>query len=73
MNVQELKQYMENQKKLRGQQHLKAVLGRSRAELIEPFTDKQWNKVKTKQKASFAKGKQAAFSSIWNHNQVKIA
>ncbi len=73
MNVQELKQYMENQKKLRGQQHLKNVLERSRGELIQPFTDKQWNKIKTRQKSSFSKGKTAAYNSVWNHYQVKIA
>lgn len=73
MNVQEVKQYLENEKKKRGQQHLQNVLGRSREENIQPFTDKQWGKIKTRQKSSFAKGKSAAYSSIWNHNQVKIA
>lgn len=73
MNMQEVKQYLENEKKKRGQQHLQDVLGRSRGEHIQPFTDKQWNKIRTRQKSFFAKGKSAAFNSIWKHNQVKIA
>jgi hypothetical protein len=73
MNIREVKQHLENEKKKRGQQHLQNVLGRSRGELIQPFTDKQWDKIRTRQKSSFSKGKTAAYTSVWNHNQVKIA
>ena len=73
MDIREVKAHLESEKKKRGQQHLKDVLGRSREERIQPFTDKQWDKIRTRQKSSFAKGKSAAYNSVWNHHQVKIA
>jgi|TARA_R110000744_G_scaffold290763_1_gene401486 hypothetical protein len=70
--IKEVQARLEQAKKQRGQEHRLNVLGRSREDRIESFTDKQWNAVKTKQKSSFAKGKSAAYSSIWSHNSVKI-
>lgn len=34
------------------------------------FTDKEFKMIKVKQKSSYAKGKSAAFNSVWRHHDL---
>ncbi len=70
MTMKELIAYSENKRKQKCLQHHKAVVAIHGN--CTPFTQKQYNQVTTKQKASFTKGKGFAFKGLWNHNNINL-
>jgi hypothetical protein len=70
MKMKELIEYRSNKRKQKCLQHHKTMVAIHG--YCKPFNQSEYNKVATKQKASFTKGKGFAFKGLWNHNNINF-
>ncbi len=69
MSMKEACAYLKQSRKDRAKKHRETV---TQGDYCEKFTDKQYKLVKVKQKSTFTKGKTAAFTSHWRHNNIPL-
>jgi hypothetical protein len=70
MTKQELIEYRADKRKQKCLHHHRAMVAIHGN--CEPFNQSEYNKVITKQKASFTKGKGFASKGLWNHNSINL-
>jgi len=71
MTMKEACQYKIDTARKRNRDHMRKVLIEVGPDaVIDGFTDKEWNRMEVRQKTSFAKGKSAAYTSVWRHNNL---
>lgn len=60
---------MDAQRKQRNKHHRNTLVAIHGA--CKPFSQNEYNKIGTRQKSVFRKGKTFAFNNLWNHNNLK--
>ena len=67
-NIKELQSYVEQQKKLRADEHRRRVLANG---MCGGLTDKEYNRIVVRQKSNFAKGRKFTHNRMWqDHHKV---
>ena len=69
MTMKEACEYKVQSRRKKAIEHREKV---TKGDYCSGLTEKEYNKVKVKQKASFAKGKSAAFNSVWRHYNIPL-